>query len=285
MYPDNLIQGVRFNLYDLFLCLGIILCLFVFDSLADKYPIRYKLQMLCYVTVIFAIVLGFGSATLFQAFYNYLENGGEFKIDSSTGATFYGGLIGGAGVFIAAYFIAGRFIFRDKYHKRSFFSMANCAVPSILIAHAFGRIGCLMAGCCHGAQTDAWYGIYMHTEAYGYVKCVPTQLFEAIFLLSLFVWAVIRVKKKQSLNLPIYMMSYGAWRFFIEFFRTDDRGELFLKVLSPSQLIACLMILGGVALLLFEIRYEKKHKDEMLADEKEILTRRAEKTGGVNEEK
>ncbi len=281
MYPYNIIEGIPFNLYDLFLCVGIIVCLIVFDRLAEGYPLRYKLQNLTFITAGFAIILGLGSAVLFQAFYNFGQSG-EFVIDSGTGATFYGGLIGGAAVFIAVYFVAGRFIFPDKYHIRSFFSMANCAVPSILVAHAFGRIGCLMAGCCHGAQTDAWYGIYMHTEAYGYAKCVPTQLFEALFLFGLFAWTVIRVKKKRSYNLPIYMMAYGAWRFFIEFLRTDDRGQLFTKALSPSQIIACVMILGGVALILFERYYENKHGDEIASDAEEILSERSRREEAVN---
>ncbi len=284
MYPYNLIEGIRFNLYDLSLCVGIIVCLLVFDSLAERYPLRFKLQNLVFIVAGAAIILGLGSAVLFQAFYNYLQSG-VFVIDGGTGATFYGGLIGGAASFILIYFIVGHFMFPDKYHIRNFFSMASCAVPSILVAHGFGRIGCLMAGCCHGALTDAWYGIYMHTEAYGYAKCVPTQLYEAIFLFALFAVTTILVLKKKSYNLPIYMMAYGAWRFVIEFFRTDDRGELFSKALSPSQIIACIMILGGIALLLFQIHYEKKHKSEILADAEEILIKRAKKEEEKNAEK
>ncbi len=276
MYPDNLIKGIQFNLYDLLLCIGIIVCLIAFDRLAEKYPLRYKLQNLVFITAAAAIITGLGSAVLFQAFYNFGETG-EFVIDTSTGATFYGGLIGGAVSFIAIYFIAGHFVFPDKYHVRNFFSMSNCAVPSILVAHAFGRLGCLMAGCCHGAVTDAWYGIYMETETYGYARCVPTQLYEAIFLFALFAFMVIRIKKKQSYNLPIYMIAYGAWRFVIEFFRTDNRGELFTKALSPSQIIACIMIAGGVALIFFQRHYEIRHRDEILSDAEEILARRAQK--------
>ena len=273
MYPYNLIEGVQFNLYDLFLCVGIILCLISFDRLAERYPLRYKLQKMVFAIAAAAIVLGLGSAVLFQAFYNFGKTG-EFIIDAGTGATFYGGLIGGAASFIAIYFIAGYFIFKDNYHKRNFFSMANCAVPSILIAHSFGRIGCLMAGCCHGSVTDAWYGIYMHTELYGYAKCVPTQLFEALFLLLLFFIATVRVRKNKSYNLPLYMITYGAWRFFIEFFRSDDRGQLLTKALSPSQVIACIMIVGGIVLMIFERYYENRYREEILEDAKILLERR-----------
>ena len=114
----------------------------------------------------------------------------------------------------------------------------------------------------------------MHTEAYGYAKCVPTQLFEALFLLLLFFVAAIRVRKNKSYNLPLYMITYGAWRFFIEFFRSDDRGQLLTKALSPSQVIACIMIVGGIALMIFERYYEKRHSEEISLDAKSLLERR-----------
>lgn len=259
MYPYNLFEGIQFNLYDLFLCVGIIVCLISFDRLADRYPIRYKMQTLCYISATAAIILGFGFAILAQALYNYLQNGGEFVIDASTGATFYGGLLGGAAVFLAVYFIAGRFIFPDKYHKRSFFSVANCAVPSILIAHSLGRVGCLMAGCCHGAETDAWYGLSMYVGG-KWNNYVPTQLFEAVFLFLLFVFLFINAYRGGKYNLPIYMASYGVWRFIIEYVRDDYRGSIGIDALTPSQLIAIVMIVGAVGVFFLERWYSARLK-------------------------
>ena len=77
---------------------------------------------------------------------------------------------------------------------------------------------------------------------------------------------IILLLKGKSLNLPIYMAGYGAWRFFVEFARADDRGDTIVSFLSPSQLIAILMIVGGVALAIFEMHYEKKHASEIQAD-------------------
>jgi prolipoprotein diacylglyceryltransferase len=56
------------------------------------------------------------------------------------------------------------------------------------------------------------------------------------------------------------MMLYGAWRFIIEFFRGDDRGATVVSFLTPSQLIAILMILGSIALFLGERHIENKWK-------------------------
>ena len=280
MYPKDLFLGL--DLYDICLCLGILACIFVFDKLATHYPIKGKLQSLALYDGIISIVCGYGSAVLFQAIYN-IEKVGKFEITKNTGATFYGGLVGGAAVFLIVYFAVGHFYFEDKYHTRTFFSLANCAAPAIVIAHSLGRVGCLFAGCCHGNLTDKWYGIKMY-GTYGYYRYVPVQLFEAIFLLALFVFLGVRAYKRFSYNLPIYMMVYGTWRYGIEFVRGDYRGEIFTKAISPSQFIALLMIVGGVALFFFERYYTKKHKSEIDGDVLAIFEARRKREEG-NEDK
>lgn len=267
MYPNEILFGL--DLYSILICVGIFLCILMFGRLADKIFLSAKLQKFCFICALFAIPMGYGSGVLFQAFYNIGTVGG-FVISKDTGATFYGGLIGGAAVFLLIYFIAGRFVFPDGYNVRSFFGVANCATCSILVAHAFGRLGCLMAGCCHGRETDAWYGIYMNGAKY-----VPIQLFEAIFLFCLLIAAITLVVKNKTCNLPLYMMSYGIWRFFIEYFRGDYRGSTFVSFLTPSQLTAVILILGGAGLLLFEIYYEKKHIDEIRSDAQIIAQRKS----------
>ena len=273
MYPKDLFLGL--DLYDIFLCIGIIACIFVFDRLATRHPLRGKLQTLALYNGIISIVCGYGSAVLFQAVYNIAETG-KFQISKNTGATFYGGLIGGAAVFLIVYFAVGYFYFKDKYHIRSFFSLANCAAPAIVIAHSLGRIGCLFAGCCHGKATAEWYGIKMY-GTYGYLKYIPVQLYEAVFLFALFVFLYIRESKKYSYNLPIYMTAYGTWRYAIEFLRGDKRGGIFTEAMSPSQFTAVLMVIGGVALFFFERYYTKKHKSEIEADALAIFEARSKK--------
>lgn len=58
--------------------------------------------------------------------------------------------------------------------------------------------------------------------------------------------------------MPVYMISYSVWRFFVEFLRGDDRGSSFIPALSPSQLISVLLFLGGAVLLFLLVRREKK---------------------------
>lgn len=253
MYPNVLFWNI--DLYTVFLCLALVGAVVVFRIFADIKKINWRLQNFCGFNAAASMFVGYFSAVLFQALYNIKERG-KFIIDSSTGATFYGGLIGGAGCFLAIYFGIGYFLFKDREkvkfdYIKSFFTVADIAAISISLAHALGRIGCLMAGCCHGAETDAWYGIYM--PALG-AKVVPLQLYEAIFLFALFAFFAYRLLKGKTGNLPLYMALYGVWRFVIEFFRNDDRGSTLVDFLSPSQLIALLMIVGAVVLF-FGQRY------------------------------
>ena len=202
------------------------------------------------------VILGYGAAVLFQALYN-INTLGRFEITESTGATFYGGLVGGAAVFLIMYFALGRFVTGSGEYKRQFFSVADCAVTGIAIAHALGRVGCLTAGCCHGQLTDAWYGIEMHGN-FGFDKYVPTQLFEAIFLLLLFAFLTLRIFERKGYNLPIYLIVYGVWRFAIENVRADYRGDTFVEWLTPSQLIALVLIAVGVGMIFVERECKKR---------------------------
>lgn len=261
MYPNQIFLGL--TLYDVLICVGIVVCFGVFGHLADRRRLKGKLQNFSLICGGVAIALGIGSAVLFQAIYNIESNGG-FEITKSTGATFYGGLIGGVAVFLALYFTVGKLVFGktdDKnYHARHFFDIASCGIPAVVVAHGFGRLGCLTAGCCHGALTDAWYGIKMYGNM-GYGKYVPIQLFEALFLFALFAFLFVWARRGKGYHLPLYMAIYGTWRFCIEFARADYRGSVGLDAITPSQLIAILMIVGGVGVYFLEKSVNRRYAE------------------------
>lgn len=261
MYPYDLLPGV--DLYFIFLCLAIVSAIVVYRIMSDKLKIGTKLYNFGLFTAVISIIVGYLSAVLFQGFYN-IATYGKFYI---RGATFYGGLIGGAGCFLVIYFLVGKAMFKEnKEHISRFFDIADIAACSIAIAHSLGRVGCLMVGCCHGKPTAAWFGIKMVTLGY---KVVPTQLFEAIFLAVLFVYLILRVKDKQTYCLQIYMCVYGVWRFIIEYMRNDYRGTTIVDALTPSQLTAVLMVLGGAALIYLQYRVTNRDETDSLVTENE----------------
>jgi len=251
MYPYAIIGDI--GLYEIFLALGVLAAFAVYRFTADKLKMSARLFNFTLICAVIAITVGIFSAVFVQALYNISERG-AFIIDANTGATFAGGLIGGAATFLAIYFIFGKKA--DQEYLSQAALMADCAACSIPAAHALGRIGCLMAGCCYGHKTDSFIGIYMQNLGH---KVVPTQLFEAIFLVALAAFNIVFLLKKQRFTMCIYLASYGVWRFFIEFIRDDYRGTSFLPFLTPSQIISILMIIGSAVLFLLEKHvYNKK---------------------------
>ena len=260
MYPYPIIFGM--GLYELFLTAGMLIVLFCADKMGIKRGFSVKLQKLVIINAVLSIVIGIGGAVVFQAFYNFMATG-IFKIDQSTGMTFYGGLIFGVATFLLVWFFGGKAIGVGEEVKVRFKDIADIAACLIPLAHGLGRLGCLCAGCCHGGETDAWYGVNMLVQRYYnsagelvevWKKFVPTQLFEAIFLFALsavIFWLYFKRKDEKRIPLlPVYAILYGIWRFCFEFVRGDDRGATIIPFLSPSQLVAVVMIALGTAYFL-----------------------------------
>lgn len=252
MYPDPILFGM--DLYSICIAVGVVACMLFIRLQSDWRGIRARLQNLFLLNTVAAVVLGYGFAVLFQAFYNFMD-GGKFEIAENTGATFYGGLIGGTAMFIVIYFIAGHFLFKDKYHVPMLRTASDIAPACITVAHGFGRLGCLMAGCCYGARCDAWYGIEMQHLGY---KVVPVQLYEAIYLFALSAIFLMLFKKGKKYLMPAYMMAYAVWRFIAEILRNDDRGATVVDFLTPSQFISVLLLAGGLLLLAIELYLDRR---------------------------
>jgi len=215
---------------------------------------------------VFATAFGIFMAMVVQSIYNYAANpAAGFHLG---GMTFIGGLIGGVAGFLTVYLI---YIYvvaprtKIKSLQNNMNGTLTDAMPfipiGICIAHAFGRLGCFFGGCCYGKPTDAWYGIACAAPN-GYTlpyNVIPTQLFEMIFLFVLAaVMAVLYFKFKLNYNFGVYAVSYGIWRFIIEFFRDDDRGALILG-LQPSQFWSIIMVILGVGFFFLQKYVLSKH--------------------------
>ena len=179
------------------------------------------------------------------------------------GLVFYGGFIGAAICLI----------YYTRRHKLPFFKFADLYVPFLAMAHAFGRLGCLCAGCCFGKPTDMPWGIVFplrsmphqaHHEA-GEVlfnqlplAVHPTQLYEAgAELLMFFFLLSLRPKKRfHGQILLVWLSVYPVIRSVIEIYRGDKiRGVYFLG-LSTSQYISIGVALSA-AIIYFYLRKKR----------------------------
>lgn len=220
--------------YALMIVLGVLMCFVYLHIYYGKN--RKSLITIIELNAIIAIIIGIIFANLFQNIYDFIDHPETFSW--SWGLTFYGGLIGGVGGFLGAYYL----YFKNKYG--AYLKELLIVAPSMItIAHGFGRIGCFLAGCCYGKETTSWLGVkFPHLHE----KVLPTNLYEAIFLIILSViLLLLAIKLHYKYNFSIYMISYGIFRFIIEYFRGDYRGS-FIGGISPSQFWSIIILIGGI---------------------------------------
>ena len=245
----------NFDLYPFIAAIGILLALFLLDKFFKINKLKKGMSTDYEILITISAGLGFIFAILFQNLYDLIENPATYKW--TWAMTFFGGLVGGVSTFFAGYFL-----FMRKKHPHSLAAVLLIAGAGIPLAHGIGRIGCTLDGCCYGGVIEAdspfyWMGIEFRTTPG--VKVWPTQLMEAIFLFILAgILLYLAFKKRSMLTMPIYCMSYGIWRFLIEFLRGDHRGD-FIPGITPSQFWSIFLFIGGVVMLIILIKTKKLH--------------------------
>ena len=200
-----------------------------------------------------SLVFGFLGAKLLYALVNLdvlISN--PIQVLSGSGFVVYGGIIGG--VLAAIVFC--------KLKNVRFLPYFDLVAPSIAVAQGFGRIGCLLAGCCYGRETDSIICIVFHnsTIAPNGVSLVPTQIISSLaaFLLAVILLIYSRNEKTDGKTAALYLVLYSAGRFIIEYFRSDYRGSI--GSLSTSQFISIFIFVFGI-LMTGCLKYWRKKKD------------------------
>ena len=162
------------------------------------------------------------------------------------------GLIGGAAIL---------FVSAKAFHVplREYLELT---IPYLCYMHAWGRLGCFMAGCCHGAPTDSFLGVQFPADSpacqlYGVQPVHPTQLYEMGLLIVLGLATQFKVPPLH--RIWVYLIAYGTGRFFVEYLRGDNRGAISLiPPLSPSQHLAILFVIAGGYLAVRHLRLAKR---------------------------
>jgi phosphatidylglycerol:prolipoprotein diacylglycerol transferase len=225
--------------YGFFIGLGLFLASYLFLKKSKNYGYDpSKLENLIFYLFIFGII---GARVLYVILnWNYYSQNLALIVRVwEGGLVFYGG-------FILA-FVAGIILLR-KY-KYSVIDVSDILAPYVVLGHAFGRIGCFLAGCCYGKETTCPLGV-VFTNEYSLaplnIKIHPTQLYEAIGNILIFFVLLFVFKKRQFRGqvIGIYLMIYPLFRFFLEFFRDDDRGKIW--IFSATQMICILIFLIGI---------------------------------------
>lgn len=158
------------------------------------------------------------------------------------GMVFYGG-------FLLAFPSALWFCRR---RKMDFWRTADLVAPIAAAGLAFGRVGCLLAGCCHGHPVSgplSSLGIVLPSSGFGDTPIWPTQPFETLAAFAI-AFALYRLKRIRTFDGEIFLglvVLYGIWRPFNESLRGDGQRGIHLG-LTTSQWISLGCILGALAI-------------------------------------
>ncbi len=160
------------------------------------------------------------------------------------GLVFYGGLIGA---------IASGLIF-VRLKRQPLWKVADVMAPSIALGYVFGRLGCLMNGCCYGRETQLPWAIHFPlTHATGGAGVHPTQLYDSLLNLGFYLFLAWLFRRKQfdGQVFVAYLIGYALLRSLVEYFRGDYPVHYWGGVATPAQLVSIGILLAGGLLFWF----------------------------------
>lgn len=158
------------------------------------------------------------------------------------GLVYYGGLIGAA---VATILYA-------RLKRIGLWRLADVLAPSVALGYAFGRIGCLMNGCCYGRACSLPWAIHFPQGHQTYPQGVhPCQMYDAILSLGFYAFLgwFYRHKKFDGQVFAAYLGGYAILRFAVEFARGDyPVNQHYLgDWATPAQVVSLFMLLPAVA--------------------------------------
>lgn len=210
--------------------LWVLLCIATLSSFLWILRFKAKLKLTWYDSLILAVVhtlVGVAAVKVFA----FLESIGEPVKGNMS--------LFGAVFALPLFYLAGSLIFKRK--KEDVFDVLTLATVITLF---MARINCFIGGCCLGIEL-----------ANG--SRVPTRELELLFYFILFnvLYVLISKGRLYGRAYPLFMLSYGAFRFVTEFFRESER--IYLGAFHLAHLWALISLIIG---LCFFIILTGKHR-------------------------
>lgn len=241
MHPELFsIGGFTVHGYGFMIMIGAALTYFYVSASAKKelgIPPE-KIQTLAIIIIAMAFIGG----KLFFYFEDpsyYFHPVSNMFRNFRTGFVFYGSLI----------FAIPSAVWYFRKQKWPVWPMMDKIAIGACILHMCGRMGCFLAGCCHGLPTDLPWGITfsdpMSQAEPLNTSLHPTQLYEVLMIgiILLILLQIKRHKKFDGQLFVVYIILYAIGRGVIEIFRGDiRRGFIIDGILSHSQFISLIII-------------------------------------------
>ncbi len=249
MYPKIHIGSFELPTFGLTLAVGFLLGLWIVRRRAEARGIDALRVTDGLFWGILVGVLGARITFIVQELPYYLKHTDQLLDWRFQGLTSFGGILFGF-VFM---------VFWCRAKKLPLLPVLDVVGPAFLIAHAIGRVGCLLNGCCFGNVCDPSAPFAVSNLDTGRTH-VPAQLFDSGMCL-IGAWLLTRIERVglspgQSTGLAISF--YGISRFIYEFWRAGTADQVARGLASSvrlgdlpitrAQSVALLFALLGLAM-------------------------------------
>ena len=172
------------------------------------------------------------------------------------GMSFHGGLLG---VIVAVWLFARR-------HKKNVWDITDFIAPLVPLGLMAGRVGNFINGELWGKVTTVPWGMIFPTG--GPLPRHPSQLYEAALeglLLFLIIWFYSAKPRPRFAVSALFLLCYGVFRFFVEFYRIPDPqyGYLLFGWVTMGQILSLPMIVIGGFFGWYVYYLRNKHNNTM----------------------
>ncbi len=220
--------------------LMILLLLATIINFVWLYLNRKEIKMNVFIIILFSLIHTI-IGVIFVSLFAYIESG--FNKDSIGNISLFGGIF----LMPLIYFLYS-LIRKVKISK--VFDIFTISLISTLFC---ARINCLVSGCCKG--------IYLFNSDFRF----PYRELELTYYL---IFIVIFIKdiykgKTNGLVYPLYLLSYGIFRFLFEFLRESNSSNSIFHIAHIWSLIS---ILIGIGLIIF-IKFNRGKINEQIKEE------------------
>lgn len=252
MYPELFHFGsITVYSYGLAILAGVVLAYWYFTVNSRPYGLTSDKVSEMFLWCIFGVFVGGKLFFFLEKPGHYLSHPGDFFSNFGSGFVFYGSFL----------FTVPILIWWFRKNKLPVWDMFDLIGIGGALVHGFGKIGCFMAGCCHGKICHNHWGVVFnhpqtHAEPVG-IPLYPTQLWDSAIIFGAVIF-MMWLKKRKSFSGQLFLI-YGLWyavgRFLTENYRGDEeRGYLFGGALSHSQFIALLVFISCAVIYFWRYR-------------------------------
>lgn len=215
--------------------------------------VRYETTNELILFILLFSIIGGKIFVIFEDFKGFLSDPGQLFRNFSSGFVFFGSLL----------FAIPTMLIFFKVRKIPTLPMLDIMAITTCIVHGTGRIGCFMAGCCHGIPYDGFLSV-VFTDPMCQADPLntplhPTQLYSVSLIYGIMAILLLVPRRKQFNGqvFLLYLILYSAGRMILEMFRGDlSRGYVIQDLLTNSQFISIMVII--VAIYFYYKLYRKQ---------------------------